>query len=300
MTRILLIGGQGQVGWALQRALATLGDVTAPPRLGPPGPALDLLQPATLDEAMQRLQPDVIVNASAWNAVDAAESAPAPAFALNADAPARLAQAAAERHALLVHFSTDQVLPGLGDQPQDEDTPPAPLNAYGRSKLAGEQAIQASGCRHLILRTTWVHSPRRTNFLRAMLARAAVADRLQVVDDEVGCPTAADGLADATAHALGAVLAQPQLGGLYHCVAAGAVSRFDYVRHLLTEARQLGMALRAGPDDVVPVSSADFAAPAARPLNARLDAQRFEATFGLRMPAWQDGVRRTLQALARS
>ncbi len=294
--RILLLGGSGQVGWELQRALAPLGEVRAPPHHGPDG--LDLLQPAALAAALQALRPAVIVNATAWNAVDAAERDPAPAFALNAEVPARLAHAAAASGALLLHYSTDQVLPGHGHAPQDEATPAAPLNAYGRSKLAGEQAIAASGCRHLVLRTTWVHGPRRSNFLRAMLARAAAQPVLQVVDDEVGCPTAAALVADASAHALKAALRHEHLCGLYHCVAAGAVSRRDYVRFLLAEAQRLGLPLRAGPGDVQGLSSAAFGAPAARPLNARLDARRFEAAFGLHMPPWEDGVRRTLRELA--
>lgn len=294
--RFLLLGGSGQVGWELQRALAPLGPVAAPPRQGPGG--LDVLQPAALAAALDTLRPTVIVNATAWNAVDAAERDPAPAFALNAELPARLAAAAAASGALLLHYSTDQVLPGHGSAPQDEAATPAPLNAYGRSKLAGERAIAASGCRHLVLRTTWVHGPRRSNFLRAMLARAASQPTLQVVDDEVGCPTAAALVADASAHALKAALRHAHLCGLYHCVSAGAVSRRDYVCFLLAEAQGLGLPLQAGPDDVRGISSAAFGAPAARPLNARLDSRRFEAAFGLQMPPWQDGVRRTLRELA--
>jgi dTDP-4-dehydrorhamnose reductase len=296
MTRILLLGGEGQVGWELQRALAPLGTVSVAPRHG--ASAVDLCVPATMRAALEACRPQVIVNAAACNAVDAAERDPAPAMAVNAEAPAVLAAEAARAGALLVHFSTDQVLAGEGDAPQGEDTPPAPLNAYGRSKLAGEQAIQASGCRHLVLRTTWVHSSRRPNFLRAMLTRAAEQDTLTVVADEVGTPTGAELVADATAHALKATLDNDGLCGLYHCVAAGATSRHAYVRFLLEAAAALGLPLRTAPEGVQPVSSAAFGAPAARPLNARLDPSRFERAFGLHMPPWQDGVRRTLREIA--
>lgn len=294
--RILLIGGDGQVGWELQRTLAPLGQVLVAPRRG--SDAVDLAEPDGLRRAVRTLRPDAIVNAAAWNAVDAAEADPAPAMAVNGEGPAVLAAEAAAVGALLVHYSTDQVLAGHGDRPQDESTATAPLNAYGRSKLAGEDAVRASGCRHLLLRTTWVHSARRPCFLRAMLARAATQDSLTVVADEVGAPTGADLVADVTAHALHAALRDDGLCGLYHCVARGETSRHAYVRFLLAEAAAMGLPLRASPDHVHPITSAAFAAPAERPLNARLDPGRLERSFGLAMPPWEDGVRRTLRQIA--
>ena len=187
----------------------------------------------------------IIVNAAAHTAVDAAESEPGLVHAINAEAPGVLAREAAARGAWLVHYSTDYVFDGSGEAARDEDSPTGPLNAYGRSKLAGEQAIRASGCRHLILRTSWVYAARGGNFARTMLRLAAEREALTVIDDQVGAPTGAELLADVTAQALRVLQASsPALGGLYHCTAAGHTSWHGYARHVIGWAREHGQALR--------------------------------------------------------
>jgi dTDP-4-dehydrorhamnose reductase len=287
--KLLLLGGSGRVGWELQRALAPLGEVVAPGR-----DRVDLAQPQTLGACVRALAPDVIVNAAAYTAVDRAESETACADAVNADAPGELARAAARAGAVLVHYGTDQVFDGRAVAPYLEDDLPAPPNAYGRSKLEGERRVRAAGGCHLILRTTWVYAPRGPSFARLMLERAAGDAPIRVVADEVGAPTPASLVADVTAHALRALARDPRLSGLYHCVAGGAVSRFDHAAFLLAQAQARGWTLRQGPGDLLPVRSAEFPAAAVRPLNACLDNRRLQQAFGLRLPPWQEGVLRLL------
>lgn len=287
---ILLLGGRGRVGWELQRALAPLGPVRAPGR-----DEFDLARPAALAERVRALAPQLIVNAAAYTAVDLAQTETALADAVNAEAPGRLAEVAAQLGATLVHYSTDQVFDGRAPAPYREHDAPAPLNAYGRGKLEGERRIRASGARHLILRTTWVHAVRGGSFARLMLDLAAREAPIRVVDDEVGTPTPASLVADVSAHLLRSLKQAPELHGLYHCVAGGAVSRLDYAAFVLAQARARGWALLQGPDDLVRVHSADYPAAAARPLNARLDNGRLQQAFGLRMPPWQEGVLRLLE-----
>lgn len=287
---ILLLGGRGRIGWELQRALAPLGPVWAPGR-----DEFDLAHPSALGARVRALAPQLIVNAAAYTAVDRAEAETALADAVNAEAPSVLADVAARLGATLVHYSTDQVFDGRAPEPYHEGDLPAPLNAYGRSKLEGERRIRASGARHLILRTTWVHAPRGGSFARLMLDLAAREAPIRVVDDEVGVPTPASLVADVTAHLLRALPRAPGLQGLYHCVAGGAVSRLDYAAFVLAQARARGWVLHQGPDDLVPVHSADYPAAAARPLNARLDNGRLQRAFGLRLPPWEEGVLRLLE-----
>jgi dTDP-4-dehydrorhamnose reductase len=227
--------------------------------------------------------------------VDRAEDEPALAHAINAAAPAVLAREAASLGAWLVHYSTDYVFDGSGDQPRDESSPTGPLNVYGRTKLDGEQAIRASGCRHLILRTSWVYSARGGNFARTMLRLAASRDRLEVVDDQVGAPTGADLLADVTAHALRRLQARPELGGTYHAAAAGATSWHGYARHVIGFARAAGVALQLPPDGIVAVPSSAYPSAARRPLNSRLDCGKLRQAFDLHLPDWRSGVDRMLR-----
>lgn len=295
--RLLLLGRRGQVGWELQRALAPLGELIAPVRDDPAG-AADLRAPEQLADTVRRLRPDVIVNAAAYTAVDRAESEPGLAHSVNAAAPAALARVAAELGAGLVHFGTDYVFDGSGDTPRDESAPTAPLSVYGHSKLAGEEAIRASGCRHLILRTSWVYAARGGNFLRTMLRLAAERDRLRVVDDQFGAPTGAELLADATAHALRAWRAQARLGGTYHVAAAGATSWHAYACHAIERARAAGLPVRVAGAAIEAITTAEYPTPARRPLNSRLDCARFQAAFGLALPPWQQGVDRVVDELA--
>ncbi len=239
--------------------------------------------------------PAVILNAAAYTDVAGAEQEPELAMAVNCDGVARLAELAKQHNALLVHFSTDYVFDGAGERPWRELDKPAPLNVYGQSKLAGEQAILASGCRHLIIRTSWLHSPWRDNFLKTMLRVAQRRDELHLVCDQVGAPTSAALLADVTIKAIARVLADPALGGLYHVAASGAVSWYDYAHFIFNEAYTLGLIGKV--PQLKPISSAEYGGPVKRPLNSRLDTTRFQRVFGLDLPDWQQGVSSTLKML---
>ena len=290
--RILLLGCKGQVGWELQRALAPLGEVTALDF--DTNPAADFSRPESLPALLDALAPQVIVNAAAHTAVDKAESEPELAQAINAVAPGELGRWAAAHDATLVHYSTDYVFDGSGTAPRAEDAPTGPLSVYGRTKLAGEEAIRASGCRHLILRTSWVYAARGGNFARTMLRLAAERDQLKVIADQVGAPTGAELLADVTAHALRALGVDPMLAGTYHCTAAGETSWHGYACHVIEWARTHGHPVKVAPDAIRAIPPADYPTPATRPLNSRLDTSRLQRAFGLRMPPWQQGVERML------
>ena len=292
MKRILLLGRNGQVGWELQRSLAPLGEVIALDRASQPLGA-DFSRPDVLDGLLERLRPDVIVNAVAYTAVDQAEREPELARLVNAQSVARLAGHAARTGAWLVHYSTDYVFDGGGSHSRDEDAPTAPLNVYGLTKLEGEACIRSSGCRHLILRTSWVYAARGGNFARTMLRLAAERSRLTVIDDQMGAPTGADLLADVTALALRQVWIDPTLAGSYHVVAGGEVSWHGYARHVIEFARSRGVSLQVSAIDPVPSSA--FPTPARRPLNSRLSTARFQHAFDLVLPHWQVGVDRMLQ-----
>ena len=298
--KIVLLGPDGQVGWELQRALAPLGEVVALPRLAP-GSTLcgDLAQPERLVASLRSLQPTVLVNAAAYTAVDKAESQPALAHTVNALAVGAVARLMAELGGWLVHYSSDYVFDGSGSQPRDESAPTGPLNIYGQTKLDGENLVRASGCQHLILRTSWVHAARGGNFARTMLRLAAERDRLTVIDDQIGAPTGAELLADVSAHALRRVLLQTSrdaaVSGTYHVVAAGEVSWHGYARHVIGWAQQRGLALKCGPEAVSPIATSDYPTPARRPLNSRLATGKLRSTFDLTLPDWQTGVDRMLR-----
>jgi dTDP-4-dehydrorhamnose reductase len=292
--KILLLGKNGQVGWELQRALAPLGELVALDFDSPAPWIADFTQPQALRAIVRSVAPQVIVNAAAHTAVDLCESEPERAQSINATAVGVLAGEAAALGAWLMHYSTDYVFDGSGQTPRREDAATAPLNAYGRTKLDGELAIAQSGCKHLILRTSWVYAARGGNFARTMLRLAATRDRLEVVDDQIGAPTGADLLADVTAHALRCVLATPELAGTYHAVAAGATSWHAYACHVIEFARAAGQSIRVPPEGIVAVPSSAFATPARRPLNSRLDCSKLRDNFGLHLPDWRQGVDRML------
>ncbi len=287
--KILLLGKNGQVGWELQRALAPLGEVVA---LG--SAQLDLADTAALAAAVDEHAPGVIANAAAYTAVDRAETETAQAAAINAVAPGVLAREAAARGAWLLHFSSDYVFDGQGTRPWRETDPTAPLNAYGRGKLDGEEAIRASGCRHLILRTSWVHSARGGNFAKTMLRFARERERLSVVDDQHGAPTGAELLADVSAHVLREAGRRPEVSGTYHVAAGGETTWHGYARHVIEFARAAGQPVTVAPADIVAVPSSAFPTPARRPANSRLDTTRLRDTFGLALPDWRAGVDRML------
>ncbi len=292
--RILLLGKNGQVGWELQRALAPLGELTACDFDSPDELRADFSRPQALPALVERVRPDVIVNAAAHTAVDRAEAEPDLAQRINAEAPGVLARAAAARGALLLHYSTDYVFDGSGDAPRDEQAPAAPLSVYGRTKFEGEQAIRAAGCAHLILRTSWVYAARGGNFARTMLRLAAERDALDVIDDQVGAPTGAELLADVSAHALLRVRADPALAGTYHCVAGGQTSWYGYARFVIEAARAAGQPVRVAPDAIRPIATRAYPTPAARPLNSRLATHKLQRAFGFVLPPWQRGVERVL------
>ncbi len=291
--KILLLGKNGQVGWELQRSLACLGELIA---LGSDSRAFcgDLSRPDELSATVRALRPDVIVNAAAHTAVDKAEGEPDRATLLNATAPAVLAREAQALGAWLVHYSTDYVFDGSGDSPWRESDPTGPVSVYGTSKLAGEQAIQATAARHLILRTSWVYGARGGNFAKTMVRLAREREALTVIDDQFGAPTAAELLADVTAHAVRQALRDGRAAGLYHVAAAGETTWHGYACFVLETVQSLGMALKAGPQHVRAVPTSGFPTPARRPNNSRLDTHKFRETFGLQLPPWQDGVRRML------
>ena len=297
--KILLLGKNGQVGWELQRALAPLGEVVALD-FDSPGPlAADFSKPESLAATVRAVAPQIIVNAAAHTAVDKCESEPALARALNAESPAVLAREAHALGAWLMHYSTDYVFDGSGSTPWLEDSPTGALNVYGATKLEGEQAIRASGCRHLILRTSWVYAARGGNFAKVMLKLARERDRLTVIDDQFGAPTGADLLADITAHALRTALQRPDVAGTYHAVAGGETSWHGYARHVIEFARAQGEPIKVAPEAVEPVPTSAFPTPAKRPSNSRMDTHKLRATFGLNLPGWQAGVERMLTEVLR-
>jgi dTDP-4-dehydrorhamnose reductase len=270
--KILLTGRNGQVGWELLKALAPLGELTALGRA-----ELDLRDAGRIREAVRASNPDVIVNAAAYTAVDQAESERDAAFAVNAGAPGVLAAEAKRSGALLVHYSTDYVFDGAKPAPYVEEDEPNPINAYGASKLAGERAIAASGCRSLILRTSWVYGPRGANFYLTMLRLARERPALRVVDDQVGAPTSSLAIARATAQLL-----RPGAHGLYHLSAAGKTSWCGFARAILAGA---GLAT-----PVTAIRTEDYPAPAKRPRNSRLDCSRLRADFGVALAPWEEGL----------
>lgn len=296
--KILLFGRNGQVGWELQRSLAPLGEVIALDSASVEYCG-DFTQLAGLTQTVQRIRPDVIVNAAAHTAVDKAESEPELARTLNALAPRALAQAARDVGAWLVHYSTDYVFDGSGTTPWRETDSVAPLNVYGKTKLEGEQIIQALCPQHLIFRTSWVYAARGANFAKTMLRLARERTCLTVIDDQLGSPTGAELLADVTAHALRMVLhaqcPRADLAGLYHLTAGGTTSWHGYAQLVLQTALEEGAQLVTTPQNVQAVPTTAYPTPARRPLNSRLDCTRLQTAFGLNLPPWQQGVVRMLR-----
>ncbi|QPR37039.1 dTDP-4-dehydrorhamnose reductase [Delftia acidovorans] len=298
--KLLLLGRNGQVGWELQRSLAPLGELIALDRQGDAGGqglCGDLSRLDELARTVRALRPDVIVNAAAHTAVDKAESEPDQARLLNTLAPQVLAREAAQTGALLVHYSTDYVFDGSGSAARTETEATAPLSVYGSSKLEGEQLIQASGCRHLIFRTSWVYAARGGNFAKTMLRLAQEREALSVIDDQWGAPTGADLIADVTAHAIRQLQRQPGDQGLYHLVAGGETTWHAYASHVIARARELAPDRPWKVQRIAAVPTSAFPTPAQRPHNSRLNTDRLQQTFGLRLPHWQAGVDRMLQEI---
>lgn len=276
---ILLTGKNGQVGWELQRTLAPLGNVHA---FG--SAELDLSDATALRNAVHALRPDIIVNAAAYTAVDKAESEPELAAAINTTAPGILAEEAARLGALLVHYSTDYVFDGSKDSPYLENDATSPLNVYGTTKLAGEEAIRAAGCQYLIFRTSWVYGGRGKNFLLTMLRLAREREELKVVDDQYGAPTWSRAIAEGSALALAALACHPTtetLLGTYHLTCAGRTTW-----HGFTEAILDGAPLPRQPR-LEPIPTSAYPLPAKRPTNSVLSNAKLEQAFGLVLPDWR-------------
>ncbi|MER2104055.1 MAG: dTDP-4-dehydrorhamnose reductase [Pseudomonas atacamensis] len=291
--RILLLGKNGQVGWELQRSLAPLGELVALDRHLVDGLSGDLSNLESLRATIRQVKPDVIVNAAAYTAVDKAESETELAHRVNGAASGVMAEEAAASGAWLVHYSTDYVFSGQGVTPWQETDAVAPVNHYGSSKLAGEHAIIASGCKHLIFRTRWVYGARGNNFAKTMLRLAKDRETLSVIADQIGAPTGADLIADVSALAIQQVISRPELAGLYHLAAAGEVSWHGYAGHVIDFAKAQGEELAV--TVVNPIETTAYPTPARRPLNSRLNTQKLRDNFSLHLPDWQSGVTRMLR-----
>ena len=302
--KILLLGTDGQVGWELQRSLAPLGELIVMGQdsaTNPGGLCGDFTQLDALAETVRTVRPGVIVNAAAHTAVDKAESEPDFARLLNALAPGVLADEAQRLGAWLVHYSTDYVFDGSGDQPWKVDAATGPLSVYGLTKLEGEQAVMRCE-RHLIFRTSWVYAARGGNFAKTMLRLAKERETLQVIDDQTGAPTGADLIADVTAHVIRQVmLGQPggdvALAGIYHLVAGGCTTWYAYAKHVLALAECAQPAIKIVAKDIAAVPTSAFPTPAKRPHNSRLDTTKLQTTFDLSLPHWQAGVKRMLSEI---
>ncbi|WP_130900031.1 dTDP-4-dehydrorhamnose reductase [Pseudomonas sp. Sample_11] len=291
--KILLLGKNGQVGWELQRSLAPLGDLTALDRSTVNDLCGDLADLDALRKTIRLINPQIIVNAAAYTAVDKAESEPELADRVNGRATQVLAEEAAALEAWLVHYSTDYVFNGEGSTPWSETAVVSPVNHYGASKLLGEQAIIASNCKYLIFRTSWVYGARGNNFAKTMLRLAKDRETLSVIADQIGAPTGADLIADVTALAIQHILQRPELAGLYHLAAAGEVSWHGYASHVIDFAKANGEALAV--KEIKSIETVAYPTPARRPLNSRLDTQKLRDNFSLHLPDWQSGVTRMLR-----
>ena len=288
--RILLLGRDGQTGRELRRSLATLGDVVALAR-----DDVDVTDGAALRRTVRERRPTLIVNATAYNAVDRAEQEENLAIAVNCEAPRILAEEALRSGAALVHYSTDYVFGGAlfhgpngAPRPFTEEDPPAPVNAYGRSKLAGEDAIRAAGCTHLIFRTSWLYSRRGRGFLASLLRLELAGEEPRIVDDQVSCPTWAPSLADATAQILAACRKEgaeelPAKSGTFHLAGDGPVSRYEFAEVVFARHREHGRSVPR----ILPVSTANYPSPAARPAYSALDSRRVREVFGVGLPGWR-------------
>lgn len=299
--KLLLTGVDGQLGFELARSLAPLAELHCSTLSGKlPGGgncvAIDLSDAAAIQRQLDQLRPEIVVNPAAYTAVDKAESDSALAHRINADAPAALANWCREHDALLLHYSTDYVFPGNAERPWREDDAAAPLGVYGASKLAGEQAIRESGCRHLILRTAWVYSARFANFLLTMLRVGRERDELRVVADQVGAPTTARGLASVSAALLArAGSLRPDQLGTFHCTHAGQTSWHGFAEAIFAQALQGGLIERAPIVHAIP--SSDYPTPARRPAYSVLDTGKLANAHGLRLPDWQIGLAQVIEEL---
>ena len=296
--KILLIGGNGQVGHALKSALQPLSEVVVVTRA-----ELDLSDVRAIVPLVTRVNPDIIVNATAYTAVDRAETESELAHTINTVAPGLLAQAAHEVGACMVHYSTDYVYAGTKKTPYVESDETQPLSAYGRSKLAGERAVAEACPRHLIFRTSWVVGAHGGNFLKTMLKLAQDRDALRVVADQIGAPTSADLIAETTAQILSVMAEQPKddpRWGVYHLTAGGQTNWHAYASYVIAQARVAGWPIKVADDAIAAIRTEDYPVAATRPMNSCLDTAKVRQTFGVNLPDWRVGVDGVLAALKRS
>ena len=294
--KILLTGKNGQVGFELQRALAPLGEMISIDQM-----ECDFAKPQSVRQLVRAVRPSIIVNPAAYTAVDQAETEREQAFAVNATAPRILGEEASRIGAFVVHYSTDYVFDGMKNGAYDEEDATRPCSAYGQSKREGELALQDASRRHLILRTAWVAGAHGSNFAKTMLRLASERDSFSVVADQWGTPTSAALLADVTAH----LVRQQQREddpeafpyGVYHCVASGGTNWYAYARFVLDEAIRAGRKLRANPETISAITTAEYPTAASRPCNSRLDTRKLRQTFGVELPCWQTGMRHVLQQI---
>lgn len=289
--KILLIGKNGQVGWELQRSLATIGEVVAVDYFDKTYCG-DLTNVEGIRDTIQKIKPDVVVNAAAHTAVDKAESEVELSRLLNSTSVKAIAEETAALGALLVHYSTDYVFDGNGESYRGEDTPTGPLNTYGQTKLEGEEHIRAANPRHLIFRTSWVYATRGANFIKTMLRLAGDKESLSIINDQHGAPTGAELLADCTAHAVRYEENDKSVHGTYHLVASGETTWYDYSKFIFSVAQHHGVELKI--KDVHGVPTSAYPTPARRPYNSRLSNNKFQQTFGLVLPDWKVGVERVI------
>lgn len=303
MNRILITGGNGQLGWELRRALAPLGEVTAPDRR-----EMDLADPDAVRRAMRERRPTLVVNAAAYTAVDKAEEETDSAMSVNGKAPGILAEEAKKSGAFLVHYSTDYVFDGEKNGPYGEDDPPRPVNVYGKTKLAGEQAVQAVGASHLIFRTSWIFSRRGSNFLLTILRLARERQELRVVNDQTGAPTWSRMIAEITVQILAQIYSANRLhfsdkinaNGIYHLTGGGQTSWFGFADAILKEAARLmpqASSSTARQVGVVPIPTSEYPRPARRPRNSLMSNGKLQETFGLVMPSWEAMLEMCLQEM---
>jgi len=295
--KILLTGRNGQVGWELERTLTPLGEVIATDRS-----TLDLADPDAIRRVVREVKPEIIVNAAAYTAVDKAESEPELAMRINGLAPGVLAEEARRIEALLIHYSTDHVFDGAKDEPYTEDDPPNPLNAYGRSKLAGDRAVAAIGGAWLVFRTTWVYAERGNNFVRTILRLAKERENLRIVGDQFGSPTWARLIAEATAHVIRQAESERSAGtftsGLYNLAASGWTSWHGFATAIIRHASNYARCAPINVRTIEQISTEAYPLPAARPKNSRLATERFVYRFDIKMPDWQSSLALCLEDLS--
>lgn len=297
--KVLLFGKKGQIGVEIEKQFSSFASLVALDRSSNDFCG-DLADLEKIDETIRLVKPTCIINAAAFTSVDDAEKERELAMRINAGAVEVMARRAKQLNALLVHYSTDYIFDGAGEYCRDEDAPPAPINAYGKSKLMGEKHILGSGCRHLIFRTSWVHSVTGQNFIKTIVRLGKQKTKLSVVSDQVGAPTSASLIADVTHKCVKISLTDHKMGGTYNLTALGETNWLEYARLIVSVANKLGVPMKLTPEAITGISSVELKAAASRPLNSRLCTARLERDFGIKLPSWNNDVTDTVTSLLSS